>query len=318
LALAAEPLVSFFQKKLHLPRGVATGLGVCMTLVLLGLVLLVLGALLLRELRALAGVVPDLENAALQGMVLLEDRLLSLAQNAPEGIGSVLTNGVQGMFSDGTALLDKVTTWLLGMASGILSHLPDSALGFFTWILAGFMISAKLPKLRLWLRKNMPTAWQERYFPMVKQLKKALFGWMGAQFRLIGITFLVLTLGFFALQITYGPVWALMISLMDALPVLGTDMALIPWSLVCFLQGDHVRGIGLLGVYVAATLLRSVMEPRLVGKQLGLDPLVTLIAMYAGYRLWGLVGMILSPVLAMTALQLIKPPNQEDYGPDSG
>ena len=97
---------------------------------------------------------------------------------------------------------------------------------------------------------------------------------------------------------------------MDALPVLGTGTVLVPWSLVCLLQGDTVRGIGLLGVYAAASLTRSVLEPRFIGRQLGLDPLVTLLAMYAGYRLWGLAGMILAPLLAVTVTQFFIAPKE--------
>ena len=95
------------------------------------------------------------------------------------------------------------------------------------------------------------------------------------------------------------------IALIDARPVLGSGMVLVPWSIVCFLQGEAPRGIGLLGIYAAACLLRSVLEPRFVGKQLGLDPLLTLAAIYIGYRLFGIGGMILAPLLAVFATQLL-------------
>ena len=94
------------------------------------------------------------------------------------------------------------------------------------------------------------------------------------------------------------------------LPVLGTGTVLIPWSMVCFLQEDTFRALGLLGIYVFISLLRSVLEPRFVGKQLGLDPLVTLIAIYAGYRLWGLPGMLLAPILAVAATQILLYPQK--------
>lgn len=94
-------------------------------------------------------------------------------------------------------------------------------------------------------------------------------------------------------------------ALVDAVPVLGTGTVLLPWSLILFLQGDNARSIGLLGLYGVISLTRSVLEPKLVGRELGLDPLVTLFALYAGYKLWGIGGMILSPLLAVTAIQLV-------------
>ena len=106
----------------------------------------------------------------------------------------------------------------------------------------------------------------------------------------------------------YAPLWAAAIALLDALPVLGTGIVLIPWSIVSFLQADAPRALGLLAVYVTATLTRSLPEPRFVGRQLGLDPLITLAAIYCGYRLWGIGGMILSPLVAVTAFQLLPGP----------
>lgn len=311
LALAAEPLVRFFCNRMRLPRGIATGIGVTMTLVLLALLMMVLVALTLKELGSLAAVVPNLEETATQGMSLIEQWLLGLVERAPRSVSPILTHSVEGLFSDSTALLDRLSTWLLGLATGVVSRLPDGALGLFTWLLAGFMISAKLPKIKVWIKTHTPPAWGEKYLPMLKRMKMSVLGWIKAQAKLMSVTAIVLTAGFFILQVPYAPVWAVLVALIDALPVLGTGMVLVPWSLVCFLQGDSVRGIGLLGVYAAAALLRSVLEPRLIGKQLGLDPLVTLLAMYAGYRLFGFGGMILAPLLAVVLVQLLAAPKAE-------
>lgn len=308
LALAAEPLVGTLQQRAKLPRAAATGIGITTALTVLILLVMVLGALLVRQLQSLVGVVPDLEGNALAGMRSLHDWLLSLADNAPGSIQPYLTNSVEDMFSDGTVLLDKVTGWLLGLASGVVSHLPDSALGIGTWLLASFMFSAKLPAIRDWVQNRMPPSWYTNWLPTLQRLKKSVFGWLTAQFKLISVTFGVLCIGFLLLRISHGVIWALLICLVDALPILGTGTVLVPWSIVCFLQGDTIRAIGLLGVYAVAALLRSVLEPKLVGKQLGLDSLVTLAAMYAGYRLWGILGMILSPLLAVTAVQLFSAP----------
>jgi sporulation integral membrane protein YtvI len=308
LALIAEPLVGFFHKKAKLPRAVATGIGMTMTLTLFILAIMVLVSLLLRELGMLAGVVPDLEDTAMQGMESLQLWLTGIADRTPKNLQPLVRRSVDGMFSDGTAIIDQISAKLLGLASNILSKLPDSVLGFGTWLLAGYMISAKLPKIRSWLSSRLPKRWKENYLPALKSLKRSVLGWLLAQGKLMGITFLILTVGFFILQIRYAPLWAALISLVDALPVLGTGMVLVPWSLVSFLQGDSIRAVGLLGIYATAALLRQVLEPRFVGRQLGLDPLVTLFAMYAGYRLFGLGGMILSPLVAVTVTQLFMTP----------
>lgn len=82
----------------------------------------------------------------------------------------------------------------------------------------------------------------------------------------------------------------------------GHGTILVPWSLICLVQHDTARAIGLLGIYAAASLTRSMLEPRFVGRQLGLDPLVTLISLYVGFRLWGIAGMMLAPLLVITVI----------------
>jgi len=306
LALATEPLVRVLAGRCRLPRWLAAGVGICIALVLVILGALMLGALLLKELGSLAGVVPDLEDTAQQGMGLLRSWLLGMSDRTPDGVRRILTQCVDGIFSGSSQMLDRISMWLLGFASGVLKALPDSALGLGTWIISSFMISAKLPVLRQRATALIPESWKKTYLPALQQLKTSLGGWLLAQLKLTGITACVLGIGFFLLQIPYGIAWALAISLVDALPVLGTGMVLVPWSLICFLQGDTLRAVGLLGIYAAAALLRSVLEPRLVGRQLGLDPLITLVALYAGYRLWGLGGMLLAPLLAVTLTQFFQ------------
>lgn len=304
LALGAEPVVHFLQAKLHLPRGAAAGIGVSLAFTMLVLVLLILGALLFRQLGNLAGILPEAQQMVSQGLQQLQDWLLQLATRAPEGIGSLLTQTVLELFSGGAALLGQVTDKLLGLAGTILGWIPDGALGFGTGILSSFMISAKLPRIRQWTIDRIPDSWRSKYLPTIATLKHSVAGWLRAQVKLAGVTFLIVTGGFFILQVHLAPLWGLIVAIVDAVPLLGTGTVLIPWALVCLLQGNQIRCIGLLATYAVAAMTRSVLEPKLVGRQMGIDPLLTLVALYLGYRLWGVLGMLLAPLAAATAIQL--------------
>ncbi len=305
LALTAEPMVSFFCKRMRMPRPAAAGIGVSMAFCCIALLLLMAAAFLVRELGLLARVLPDLEDTALSGISSLQSWLLELASLTPPGIQPLLNQNVTDFFSDGTSLLNKAVGYVLSLAGGLLSHIPDSALGLGTAIISGFMISAKLPKIQRWITARLP---RERLKPLLlalKRMRTAVGGWLMAQLKLMAMTFAILTAGLLILRIPYALLWALAISFIDALPVLGTGAVLLPWALVCLLQAETARAIGLVGIYVVITVTRSVLEPKLVGKQLGLDPLVTLMALYAGYKLWGIGGMLLAPLLTVTALQLV-------------
>lgn len=303
LALAAEPMVRFWEKKCRLPRAAAAGIGVTCTFLLLAALIVLLLALLVRELGNLAGILPDLGEGVFQGLSLLQKWLLSLIGRMPQAVQPLLSQAVTDLFSGSTQLLSRATGALLSLASNILGKIPGSALGVGTGILASFMISAKLPGIRVWVRSRLPKNWPTRILPALKSLKDAALGWLRAQFKLSLVTYAIVCLGLLLLRASYAPVWALVIALVDAFPVLGTGTILLPWSLISLIQGDTPRFIGLLGIYAVAALSRSALEPRLVGKQLGLDPLVTLVALYAGFRLWGVLGMLISPMLAMLAVR---------------
>lgn len=308
LAIAAEPAVQFLCTRLHLKRPLAATIGITMVFLFLALVVTLLCALLIRELRNLAGILPELESAVRTGMDTADRWLTGLARQAPGELGNLLVQNVDSLFSGGSNLLNRAVDFLLKLASGVLSHVPGSALGLGTGIISSFMISAKLPKIRRRLSQQLP-AQLEPVLSTLKRLKTALLGWLKAQLKLSTVTFAVALTGLLLLRISHAPLWAALIALVDAFPVLGTGTVLVPWSIVSFLQGDTVLAFGLLGLYAAAALIRSMLEPRLLGKQLGLDPLVTLMALYAGFQLWGIGGMILAPLLAVAVTQLVTQAN---------
>lgn len=305
LALAAEPMTAFLNKKLHVPRGVSAGIGVGMAFCILAMVFLLLCAFLVRELGNLSGVLPTLEETARSGITLLQVWLLDLTAHTPQSIQPLLQENISALFSDGAALVNKGLHFLVSFAGNLLSHIPDSALSLGTALISGFMISAKLPRIKRWILRRLP---RERLRPLLdtaKRIKTAMVGWFLAQCKLITMTMMILMLGFTILRVPYAPLWAAGISLVDALPVLGTGTILIPWAIICLLQQDSARAIGLVGIYVVASLTRSLLEPRLLGRHLGMDPLVTLMALYVGYKLWGVGGMILAPMLAVAAIQIL-------------
>lgn len=297
LALAAEPAVSFGVKKLRLPRAIAVGAGVTVTLALLAGLLSLVAAVAVRELGHLAGTLPDLES----GAQVLEDWLLSVADRAPDGVRSLAQRSVLEFFDDGTTLMRQVSERLPGMLTTVVSGVGSSVLGVGTGILAAFLISARLPGLREKAVRALPPGWTEKYLPVLKKLRGSLWGWIKAQGKLALVTWAIVSVGFFVLRIPYGPLWAFLVALVDAVPILGTGTVLVPWSIVSLLQGNTLEAVGLLCTYAAAAITRTVLEPRLVGRHLGLDPLATLLALYAGFRLWGIPGLLLTPILASAA-----------------
>ncbi len=115
------------------------------------------------------------------------------------------------------------------------------------------------------------------------------------------MTFLLLLAGLLILKIRYAVLLALVIALLDLLPVIGTGTLLLPLSVLFFAQGDAWRGVGLLLLYAIVLLVRQFAEPRLIGQHLGIHPLLSLLSMYAGMQWGGMAGMLLLPAALLTA-----------------
>lgn len=305
IALAAEPAVSFGQRKLGLSRGLSAGVGVTVTLLFLVGLVSVVGMILVRELGNIAGAMPNLEQSARQGMVLLQDWLVGVTERTPEGVRPVLTRSVLNFFNDGTALVEQVSQRIPGVISSVISWVPDGVLGIAAGLLSAFLISARLPKLRRAVSKKLPQSWGDKYLPALRRMRKALGGWFKAQGKLALVTYAIVGVGFLILRIPYALAWAALVALVDAVPMLGTGTALIPFAVVSLLQGENFRAVGLVCIFAAAMLTRTTLEPRLVGRHLGLDPLLTLVCLYLGYRFWGILGMIIAPILATAAVSAI-------------
>ncbi len=305
LALAAEPLTVLCTEKGRLPRAVSSGIGVCSVLLSLTVLLSLLGAVIVREIGVLMGALPDLQQTARDGVSMAQTQLLRVAQLAPDGVRPLLSGLVERFFSDGTAVMDAVTDRLPGILGAVLGAVPDSALMIGTGILAGFMFSARLPELRGFLTRRIPEKWKSTYFPAMRRIRSALWGWLKAQLLLCLVTYGIVTVGFLFMGIPFAPAWAILVALVDAVPLLGTGTVLVPCAIVSILQGEGSRALLYLIIYGLSAGVRAALEPRLVGKNLGLDPLITLFAIYTGYRFWGFLGLILAPMAAAAVLQIL-------------
>lgn len=300
IASLAEPLTSFLARKL--PRPLSAGISVSLVLtVLLGLVWLA-GALGWREVTGLADRVP-VYAAAMSGKIAsFRDWLLALSERLPEGMGQVMARTVTGLFTESSILLDKAASGALSAAGSMAGRIPGGALLVGTALISAYMIAGQYPGIRRMLTES--PGMSRRVLPLLRQLGETVGLWLKAQLRLSGMTLVIVAGGLALLRVEHWLAWAVLTAIVDAVPILGTGTVLIPMALIALLWGEQVRAIGLGALYVTAMLTRSALEPRLVGRQLGMNPLLTLMALYAGYRIWGIWGMILSPVLAVTVRQI--------------
>ena len=147
-------------------------------------------------------------------------------------------------------------------------------------------------------------------------MKKRICGtaakYLRAYVLLLFLTFCQLFVGFLILDVKYPLLIALLVALVDILPILGVGSVLIPWGIIELVITKNIyTGLGLFIIYIVVTVIRQITEPKVVAGSLGLHPLLTLVSMYAGLRLFGIFGMIIGPAAVLTIRSIIKKPVTE-------
>lgn len=197
--------------------------------------------------------------------------------------------------------ISALSARLLAAAGGLAARLPGLGLACSFSVLSSFLILPDYEGISAFLLRQLP----QKLAGPLRDSRDFLAGTLrrviGAYLLIMAITFGEISLGLWLLRVDYYLVIGLGVAVLDILPVLGSGSVLVPWGLWCILGRRTALGAGLLLLYAVVTGVRAVLEPRIVGRRIGLSPLATLIAMYTGMKLWGGGGMILAP-MAVTLL----------------
>ena len=183
-----------------------------------------------------------------------------------------------------TSLAKKIPFWLLTIAFSILCSV---------------FISIDYSSVMDFLLRQLPSTWRPILLRCKQQMIGSILQILKAYLILLLLTFLQLSLGFFLLKIEQPLLWAAVLAFLDFLPFIGTGLILIPWGIYHLIVGRAALGSGLLLLCGILTLVHNLLEPKLVSSSIGLHPLTTLIAMYAGLKLFGFIGLLMAPVLVL-------------------
>ena len=303
-AALMEPVITLARRKLHLKRGF---LAAVLTLALLALVI-TLGAVLvgqlIRQVTELAQRLPELLSALPALADRIAQRLRSFCAGCPDGVRQWITQALARLEQTASEALSGLYPAALRLAGSMVSALPQVMLFCATTALALFFTAAAYPKLMAFLRRQLSPQRLQTAAAIKASLITTIGKWLRAQCLLIVITFFQLLAGLLLIRQPYALLLAVIIAFIDALPVFGTGTVLLPWAVLCCLEGNFPKGIALTALYLVIWLVRSVMEPKLMAQSAGLPPLPALAAMYVGFCAMGVAGMILGPILLLLVKQL--------------
>jgi len=291
-----EPAVQFLIKRMRVRRSFAA---VVCSILVLGLITALFSLAIGQAVNGLgtfARNLPDMMSGLSYAFSGVEASIYRFVIAAPVETQAMIQTAIDSVSAMAETLPGELSAILLGVAAGAAAAFPRFFLFILTYAISVLFISISYPQVTAFLLRQIPPRFHERVRNLQQDMLQTLGKWCRAQMMLIGVTFVILTFSFLILRIPHGLLFAALIALIDALPVLGTGTVLLPWALFAFLGGDFTLGIGLLVTYGTVSVVHSVMEPRFVGEQLGLHPIATLMAMYLGYRLIGVLGMITFPM----------------------
>lgn len=188
----------------------------------------------------------------------------------------------------------------------IATYIPSLFLSVFVSAVSTYLISSDYRNISNYIKGLLPKGAVEAISKTRSYMISNVLRWMKAQIYLIMITFGELVIGFIVIRVKYAGIIAAITALIDSLPVFGVGTVLIPWALVSLLSEDYVKAVSLVIIYAVVALVRSITEPHIVGKSIGLHPLASIISVYIGFEFFGIFGMFFMPLIVITVVQLVK------------
>ena len=296
LAMAAERPIEVLQQKARLSRPIASFLCVLGILAALCAAAFFVCRLLCTQAIDLVRKMPSFAASLAAPIARLEKSLYEIASKLPDGLGTGLRAGIQSLFESGSLIGEKVYGWLFGAASSVFDKLPVALFSVFTAVLAAFMLSAELPQIKVFIKQKLPGDKREKILHLVRHFRDTLGHWLKAEVKISAIMTVIIIAGLLILSVNYAVLFGLFAGIVDALPIFGAGAVLVPWAVILLIRGDVQKAIGMLILFIITCIARQALEPKLIGSQMGVSPLVMLGAIYVGFLVFGVYGMLLFPI----------------------
>ncbi len=289
--------ISFVYRKLRLSRGVVAAVFIIFFAFFGGGIIILLGIFAVNNIRSVISVLPDIiQNGVLPFLNEFLDGIEGLISTFdPQGgevLQSIMSTVFQGI-NEGTIHLCSYAVSFMGT---LLAKIPSAFFKTIITIITSIFISCDFQTVKKFLLSLIPPVGKVFLREGTQFFGKTVVKCAFSYIFILSVTFFELWIGFGVIGIKNSAIIAFIIAVLDILPVLGTGTILIPWSIISLCMGKFTQGIYIFGLYVAITAIRNMIEPKLVGKQIKLHPVLTLAGMLVGIRFFGFLGMLGVPL----------------------
>ena len=294
LATLANPLVRFFEEKLKIKRKAGSVLVIIIVISGICFLLYGVGQRLVREILGLLHVMPGMWQEIRIEFIAFSKKWSKVIDSLPIEVVETAESIGDSIGSRMGVLVGELSMPTADAVSAFAGNIPGIVIAAIMCLLSAYFFVAEKEYVPTVLKKIIPVSWRKRCLLLKQTTIDVMLGYLKAQLKIEIWIYLLLTVGLVLLKVRYGYLIAIPIAILDILPVLGTGAIMIPWALFKFLSGDYIFALGIFVIWAVGLVLRQVIQPKIVGDVLGMEPIPTLILLYVGYKLAGVVGMIVA------------------------
>ena len=298
--------VTFISQKTHIPKG---PLAACFTLAFLGigaLIIYLLGSLIIYRSGDLIDALPGLIDYFQAKLLIFEASLDSLLRNMLPMLKDMPFLSLEKLLTPESAASSIDVVGILSTAGSAFFSIPDLLFTTVFIFMGTYFFTVQWSEIKGFIAHAFSPVLLEAAASLRNFLFTSVWRWVKAQMILICVTCTELCIAFLLMKQQNAIPLGMCIAVIDALPILGVGTVLIPWSLFSLLTGSFRKGLMLILTYIFILCVRNTLEPRVVGEKIGLNPFVTLLSMFIGFRLGGFFGLAFIPIAVLSILELQK------------
>ncbi len=304
ISMIANPLVRFLEKKVKIVRKHSS------MLIIIGVLagVIGLGYLGISKIAAEAGNLvenlPQIYSNFQKDFQEIGENLEILYERLPENIQhniQEISADFAGYFGD---LMQAIGEPTFAAAGNFAKNVPGTLISVIMSLLSAYFFIAERDLILKGLKEHTPAGIWNGVTGVIRDLKHVVGGYFKAQFKIMGVVYVILVVGLLILRVDYVLLVAFLIAFLDMLPFFGTGTVLGPWAVIKILSSDYQFAIGLIILYAVTQVVRQVIQPKIVGDTIGMNPLATLFFMYIGYKVSSIMGMIIAVPVGMILINL--------------
>ncbi len=306
IAAIAAPLVNWLEKKFNIVKKLGSALIVILVIGLIVVGIYFAVSRIVLEVGDLIQNIPELYAQLESGLRQIGSAMSGIFERLPLAVQDGWKTVVENLDQYMGELVSKISEPTVMAAGNFAKRLPSYLISVIVAILSAYFFTVQREDVLKWLKQIAPPSVEKRMTLVMDNLRYAVGGYFKAQFKIMGVVFLILLIALAALGVRYFVLVAFLISFLDFLPFFGTGTAMIPWGIYKFLMGDYKMAIILIVIYAVTQLVRQLLQPKLVADSVGMNPLVTLLLLYVGYRIGSVIGMILAVPVGMVLINMLQ------------